>query len=166
MQIVQSSIGMEFVNALLEPICGTMRRKLRPLPREPKKRRQTTVQYINYLRDDDVLSESEAQKQAQKVKKEKKSMPTTDTKLETYPSTPSMSATDDENAPLKRFANFDQSKYKNDIKEEEEVDDDEEETDNKEEEKAVELKNDDNNNNEEEKKEEKVPSLDNTITYS
>ena len=65
MQLVQASVGMEFVNALMEPVCGAIRRKLKPLPREEKRKRPTIPQNIDYLQDDDVLSESEAEKQQQ-----------------------------------------------------------------------------------------------------
>eukprot|EP01083_Nonionella_stella_P059010 154463_1 len=71
MQLVQSSIGMEFVNALLQPLCGTMSRRLKPLPREYKARRATIIQNMQYLQDDDVLPESEVEKQQQIVEQEK-----------------------------------------------------------------------------------------------
>ena len=102
MQLIQSSIGMEFVNALMEPVCGRMRRKLKPLLREAKLYRPTITQNIEYLNDEDVLSESEAEKQEKMVQKEKK-IATKSIDKEKLPQTAKLDSdySYSENAPLK-----------------------------------------------------------------
>lgn len=160
MQLVQSSVGMEFVNAIMEPVCGRMRRRLKPLPREEKVYRPTVQQDLEYLYDDDVLSESEAEKQERIVQKEKQSSPKNKSPFD-KPKTKdirsnSKSETLDENAPLTAHP---PETPRAEIKEEEE---DEDDVDENEEEKASEEPvqketpgNDDNEDGKDDEKEEK-----------
>ena len=166
MQLVQSSVGMEFVNAIMEPVCGRIRRRLKPLPREEKLYRPTVQQDLEYIYDEDVLSESEAEKQERIVQKEKASSTKNKSEFD-RPKTKdvrsySKSETLDENAPLTAHP---PQTPRAELKEEEEDDDvdiEEENPNENEEEKASEEPeqketpgNDDNDDGKDDEKEEK-----------